>query len=137
MTLKVRILVILMMTWFSEKMLISTRCIHDFLSNLIKNSWTDSNQKLFDHIGIDFNFGSVIEFQLFFPKDFQMIFVTPLLVQILIFSPFLLPRNLFFSIQDSSQNWLKSFYVGKVKFIYFEKATNFAKSSPYSWLNVL
>ena len=39
-------------------------------------------QKLFDHIGIDFNFGSVIEFQLF-PKDFQMIFVTPLLVQIL------------------------------------------------------
>ena len=33
-------------------------------------------QKLFDHIGIDFNFGSVIEFQLF-PKDFQMIFVTP------------------------------------------------------------
>ena len=37
------ILVSLTMTWFSEKMLISTRCIHGFMSNLIKKSWTDSN----------------------------------------------------------------------------------------------
>ena len=54
MTLKVRILrclrrlfiilVSLTMTWFSEKMLISTRCIHGFMSNLIKKSWTDSNR---------------------------------------------------------------------------------------------
>ena len=53
MTLKVRILrcsrrlfiilVSLTMTWFSEKMLISTRCIHGFMSNLIKKSWTDSS----------------------------------------------------------------------------------------------
>ena len=52
MTLKVRILrclrrlfinlVSLTMTWFSEKMLVSTRCIHGFMSNLIKKSWTDS-----------------------------------------------------------------------------------------------
>ena len=28
---------------FSEKMLISTRCIRGFMSNLIKKSWTDSN----------------------------------------------------------------------------------------------
>ena len=52
MTLKVRILrcsrrlfiilVSLTMTWFSEKMLTSTRCIHGFMSNLIKKSWTDS-----------------------------------------------------------------------------------------------
>ena len=52
MTLKVRILrcsrrlfiilVSLTMTWFSEKMFISTRCIHGFMSNLIKKSWTDS-----------------------------------------------------------------------------------------------
>ena len=52
MTLKVRnlrcqrrlfiILVSLKMAWFSEKMLISTRCIHGFMSNLIKKSWTDS-----------------------------------------------------------------------------------------------
>ena len=52
MTLKVRtlrclrrlfiILVSLMLTWFSKKMLISTRCIHGFMSNLIKKSWTDS-----------------------------------------------------------------------------------------------
>ena len=56
MTLKVRILrcsrrlfiilVSLTMTWFSEKMLISTRCIHGFMSNLIKKSWTDSIDKL-------------------------------------------------------------------------------------------
>ena len=55
MTLKVRILrclrrlfiilVSLTMTWFSEKMLISTRCIHGFMSNLIKKSWTDSTQQ--------------------------------------------------------------------------------------------
>ena len=53
MTLKVRILICsrrlfiilvsLTMTWFSEKMLISTRCIHGFMSKLIKKSWTDSN----------------------------------------------------------------------------------------------
>ena len=30
------------MTRFSEKVLISTRCIHGFMSNLIKKSWTDS-----------------------------------------------------------------------------------------------
>ena len=30
------------MTRFSEKMFISTRCIHGFMSNLIKKSWTDS-----------------------------------------------------------------------------------------------
>ena len=29
---------------FSEKMLISTRCIHGFMSKLIKKSWTDSNE---------------------------------------------------------------------------------------------
>ena len=38
------ILVSLMMTWFSEKMLISTRWIHGFMSNLIKKSWTDSKE---------------------------------------------------------------------------------------------
>ena len=53
MTLKVRILrclrrlflilVSLTMTWFNEKMLISTRFIHGFMSDLIKKSWTDSN----------------------------------------------------------------------------------------------
>ena len=57
MTLKVRILrcsrrlfiilVCLTKTWFSEKRLISTRCIHGFMSNLIKKSWTDSKQELF------------------------------------------------------------------------------------------
>ena len=31
------------MTWFSDKMFISTRCIHGFMSNLIKKSWTDSS----------------------------------------------------------------------------------------------
>ena len=36
------ILVSLTMTWFSEKIVISTRCIHNFMSNLIKKSWTDS-----------------------------------------------------------------------------------------------
>ena len=36
------ILVGLTMTGFSEKMLVSTRCIHGFMSNLIKKSWTDS-----------------------------------------------------------------------------------------------
>ena len=36
------ILVSLTMTWFSEKVLISTRCIHGFMSNLIKKSWTVS-----------------------------------------------------------------------------------------------
>ena len=56
MTLKVRILrclrrlfiilVSLTMTRFSEKMLISTRCIHAFMSNLIKQSWTDSNIRI-------------------------------------------------------------------------------------------
>ena len=34
------------MTRFSEKMLISTRCIHGFMSNLIKKSWTDSIAEL-------------------------------------------------------------------------------------------
>ena len=37
------ILVGLTMTRFCEKMLITTRCIHGFMSNLIKKSWTDSN----------------------------------------------------------------------------------------------
>ena len=37
------ILVSLTMTWFSEKMLISTRCIHGVMSNLIKKFWTVSN----------------------------------------------------------------------------------------------
>ena len=36
------ILVSLTMTRFSEKMLISTRYIHSFMSNLIKKSWKDS-----------------------------------------------------------------------------------------------
>ena len=36
------ILVGLMVTLSCEKMLISTRCIHGFMSNLIKKSWTDS-----------------------------------------------------------------------------------------------
>ena len=31
------------LTRFCEKMLISTRCIHGFMSNLIKKSWMDSN----------------------------------------------------------------------------------------------
>ena len=39
------ILVSLTMTWLSEKILISTRCIHGFMSNLIKKSWTDSNYR--------------------------------------------------------------------------------------------
>ena len=30
------------MTGFSEKMLVSTKYIHGFMSNLIKKSWTDS-----------------------------------------------------------------------------------------------
>ena len=38
------ILVSLTMTRFSEKILISTRCIHGVMSNLIKKSWKDSNQ---------------------------------------------------------------------------------------------
>ena len=36
------ILVSLMMTLFSEKVLISNRCISVLMSNLIKKSWTDS-----------------------------------------------------------------------------------------------
>ena len=36
------ILVKLTVKLFSEKMLISTRCKHGFMSNLIKRSWTDS-----------------------------------------------------------------------------------------------
>ena len=36
-------LVGLMVTLFSQKMLISTRCIHGFMPNLIKKSWTVSN----------------------------------------------------------------------------------------------
>ena len=36
------ILVSLAMTFISGKMLNSTRCIHGFMSNLIKKSWTDS-----------------------------------------------------------------------------------------------
>ena len=55
MTLKVQILEILRlfiilvgltMTLFSEKMLISTRCLHGSMSNLIKKSWTDSRQEV-------------------------------------------------------------------------------------------
>ena len=55
MTLKIRIfrclrrlfiiLVNLTVTLFSEKMLISTRCIHGFMSNSIKKSWKGSTQK--------------------------------------------------------------------------------------------
>ena len=37
------ILVSLTMTIFSEKVLISYRCISGLMSNLIKKSWTDSN----------------------------------------------------------------------------------------------
>ena len=36
------ILVSLTMTWFSENMLIFTRSMHGFMSNLIKKSWKDS-----------------------------------------------------------------------------------------------
>ena len=53
MTLKVKILqtlrrlfiilIGLTMTWFSEKLLISTRCISGLMPNLIKKSWTVSN----------------------------------------------------------------------------------------------
>ena len=39
------ILVGLTMTRFSEKMLICNRCIHGFMSNLIKKSWTDSSNQ--------------------------------------------------------------------------------------------
>ena len=44
------ILVSLTMTLFSEKMLISTRCIHGFMSNLIKKSWTDSSVRLYSAV---------------------------------------------------------------------------------------
>ena len=37
----------LMVTLFSEKILIFTRCKHGFMSNLIKKSWTDSNENVF------------------------------------------------------------------------------------------
>ena len=37
------ILVGLMVTTFCKKPLISTRCIHGFMSKLIKKSWTDSS----------------------------------------------------------------------------------------------
>ena len=37
------ILVSLTMTRFSGKMLLSTWCVHGFMSNLIKTSWMDSN----------------------------------------------------------------------------------------------
>ena len=37
------ILVSLMMTLVSEKMLISNSCISGLMSNLIKKSWTDSS----------------------------------------------------------------------------------------------
>ena len=37
------ILVSQTMTCCSEEMPYSTRCIHGFMSNLIKKSWTDSN----------------------------------------------------------------------------------------------
>ena len=36
------------MTRFSEKVLISSRYIHGFMSNLIKKSWTDSNGEMSD-----------------------------------------------------------------------------------------
>ena len=35
------------MTRFSEKMFISTRCIHGFMSSFIKRSWTDSTRDFF------------------------------------------------------------------------------------------
>ena len=35
-----------MMTLFSEKVLISNRCISGFMSNSIKKSWTDSTKEL-------------------------------------------------------------------------------------------
>ena len=44
------ILVSLTMTLFSEKVLISNRCISSLMSNLIKKSWTDSNQKVQQNI---------------------------------------------------------------------------------------
>ena len=37
------------MTLFSEKILISNRCISGFMSNLIKKSWTDSTLKVIIH----------------------------------------------------------------------------------------
>ena len=40
-----------MMTLFSEKVLISNRCISDLMSNLIKKSWTDSIKAFTSHIG--------------------------------------------------------------------------------------
>ena len=52
MTLKIRILrlfkisVNLTMTLFNEKMLISTRCIYGYVSNLIKKSWTVSTHPI-------------------------------------------------------------------------------------------
>ena len=41
------ILICLTMTWFSKKMLISTRCIRGLMPNLIKQSWTDSIFRLY------------------------------------------------------------------------------------------
>ena len=62
MTLKVRslrcsrrlfiIFVSLTMTLFSEKVLISNRCISGLMSNLIKKSWTDSTAQLHGHYGM-------------------------------------------------------------------------------------
>ena len=46
------ILVGLPMTRFSEKVIISTRCIHGFMSNLIKKSWTDSIVHTFHYSNI-------------------------------------------------------------------------------------
>ena len=42
---RLKILVSLTMTLFSEKVLISNRCISGLMPNLIKKSWTDSTQE--------------------------------------------------------------------------------------------
>ena len=48
------IFVSLTMTSFSEKKFISSRCIHGFMSNLIKKSWTDSSRGVDSmHVKID------------------------------------------------------------------------------------
>ena len=57
------ILVSLMMTWFSEKMLISTKWTHSFISNLIKKSWTDStlHSLMYKIIGRNFEYDEALK----------------------------------------------------------------------------
>ena len=50
-----KILVGLKGTRFGEKMLISTRCIHDLMPNLIKKSWTDSKEEAMGENGGNFH----------------------------------------------------------------------------------